>query len=102
MVLFISHLFVVVVAHFVFYIKEKAKEISQFDYKSYKDEDLKRQFKLLSKLGYSALPADKFKELNNAINAMQANYAKIRICSYKDRTKCDLQLEPGTSSSFSV
>lgn len=67
----------------------------QFDYKSYKDEDLKRQFKLLSKLGYSALPADKFKQLNEAINAMQGNYAKVHICSYKNRTKCDLQLEPG-------
>lgn len=79
------------------FVQEKAKEISQFDYKAYKDEDLKRQFKLLSKLGYAALPADKFKELNDALNAMQANYAKIHICSYEDRTKCDLQLEPGIS-----
>lgn len=82
---------------FVFLIdtQEKAKEISQFDYKSYKDEDLKRQFKKLSKLGYAALPADKFKQLNDALNAMQSNYAKVHICSYKNPTKCDLQLEPG-------
>lgn len=76
-------------------MQEKAKEILQFDYKSYKDEDLKRQFKELSKLGYAALPADKFAQLNDAVNAMQANYAKVHICSYKERTKCDLQLEPG-------
>lgn len=50
---------------------------------------------MLSKLGYAALPADKFAELINAVNAMQANYAKVKICSYKDRTKCDFQLEPG-------
>lgn len=72
----------------------------KFDYKSYKDEDLKRQFKKLSKLGYSALPADKFLELTGATNAMQANYAKIRICSYQNKTKCDLQLEPGIFIQF--
>lgn len=76
------------------FLKQKAKNILQFDYKSYKDEDLKRQFHKLSKLGYAALPPDKFKELNDALNAMQSNYAKVHICSYKDRTKCNLQLEP--------
>lgn len=78
-------------------VQEKAKEMLQFDFKSYKDEDLKRQFKELSKLGYSALPADKFAELNEAINAMQANYAKVHICSFKDRSNCNFQLEPGNS-----
>lgn len=76
------------------FAKQIAKEIQKFDYKSYKDEDLKRQFTKLSKLGYDALPDDKFKELNDALNAMQSNYAKVHICSYKNRTKCDLQLEP--------
>lgn len=26
---------------------------------------------------------------------MQSNYAKVRVCSFTNRTKCDLQLEPG-------
>lgn len=56
---------------------------------------MKRQFKELSKLGYAALPADKFEQLNDALNAMQGNYAKVHVCDYKNRTKCDLQLEPG-------
>lgn len=79
----------------VFFFQEKAKEILSFDFKSYKDENLKRQFKKLSKLGYNALPADKFKTLSRAVNAMESNYAKVKICSYKEPTKCDLQLEPG-------
>lgn len=66
-----------------------------FDFKSYKDEDLKRQFRELSKLRYNALPAEKFKSLKDAINAMESNYAKVHICSFENRTNCDLQLEPG-------
>lgn len=34
-------------------------------------------------------------ELSNAINAMESNYAKVHVCSYKDKAKCDLQLDPG-------
>ncbi len=35
-------------------------------------------------------------ELQNAITTMETNYAKIRICSYHNRSNCTLQLEPGT------
>lgn len=76
-------------------MKEKAKEMLGFDYKSYKDEDLKRQFKKLTTLGYAALSADKFQELTDALNAMQSNYAKVHVCSFKNRNECSLQLEPG-------
>lgn len=76
-------------------MQEVAKNISQIDYNSYKDEDLKRKLRKLSKLDYSALPADKLAELNEAVGAMKANYAKVRVCSYENRTECDLQLEPG-------
>lgn len=77
--------------------QEKAMELLSYNFNVYKNEDLKRQFKKLSKLGYAALPIEKFKELSAAITAMQSNYAKVRICSYKNKTKCDLQLEPGTN-----
>lgn len=54
-----------------------------------------RQFPKPSKLGiYSALSADKLIELNDTINAMQSNYDGVRICSYKNLTKCDLKLDP--------
>lgn len=75
--------------------QDKAIEIRSYNFNVYKNEDLKRQFKKLSKLGYAALPIEKFKNLSNAITLMESNYAKVRICSYKNRTKCDLQLEPG-------
>lgn len=81
--------------YFCFHIKEKAKEILAFRFKTYKDEDLKRQLTKLNKLGYAILSSQKFKQINDALNSMQSNYAKVRICSYKNQTKCDLQLEPG-------
>lgn len=56
---------------------------------------MKRQFKKIAKLGYAALSEEKYLELLNAQTAMESNYAKVRICSFKDSKKCDLQLEPG-------
>lgn len=35
--------------------------------------------------------------LTDAVNGMQSNYAKVHVCSYEDKNKCDLQLEPGKS-----
>ncbi|GAB0091084.1 Angiotensin-converting enzyme [Sergentomyia squamirostris] len=76
------------------YYKELARELKELNNKDFKSEDLKRQIKKLSKLGYSGLPADKYKELLEAITWMESNYAKIKVCDYKDKTKCDLSLEP--------
>nr|ANW11475.1 Lol71 [Bichromomyia olmeca] len=76
------------------YYKELASELKGFNAKEYKSEDLKRQIKKLSKLGYSALSSEKYKELLEAITWMESNYAKVKVCSYKDPKKCDLALEP--------
>lgn len=61
----------------------------------YEDEDLQRMFKKYSVLGTSALPEDLNERLIQAISNMQSNYAKATICDYKDRTKCNLYVEPG-------
>lgn len=80
--------------NFLIFTQEKAKEMLAFNFRVYKDEDLKRKFKFLSKLGYAALPDSKYRKITNAIDAMESNYAKVKICSYNDPKKCDLQLEP--------
>lgn len=77
------------------FFQEKAKEILSYNFAVYKNEDLKRKFKKLSKLDYAALSAEKFEEITRAITAMESNYAKVRICSYKDKSNCKFQLEPG-------
>ena len=43
--------------------KEAWKNITNFNWKSFTDFDLKRQFQLLSVLGPSALPEDKFTQV---------------------------------------
>lgn len=74
--------------------KTVALELRQYDYQSFRNEDLKRRFKKLTMLEKAALPEDKFKELFEAVASMEANYAKIKLCSYKNRTNCRLTLDP--------
>ncbi|XP_052864217.1 angiotensin-converting enzyme-like [Anopheles cruzii] len=76
------------------FFKEVAERLAKYDYNSFHDEDLKRRIERLVGLGYSALPEDRFGKIMDAINNMKENYAKVKICDYHDRTKCDLELEP--------
>lgn len=82
------------------FAKEKAKEIREFNFNDFEDEDLKRQFKKLSALDYFALSEEKYKELLNVVDGMQSNYAKVKVCDYVDKTKCDLSLEPEITEKF--
>lgn len=74
--------------------KSVALELRQYDYQSFRNVDLKRRFKKLTMLEKAALPEDKFKELFEAVASMESNYAKIKLCSYKDKTNCRLTLDP--------
>lgn len=74
--------------------------LKKYNFEQFKDENLKRQFKKLTKLGYAYLPDDKYKELLDARSSMKSNYATIKICSFKEPSKCDLQLEPEISEIF--
>lgn len=75
-------------------MQEVARELRKFNYKDFKDADLKRKIKKMTDLGYAALAEDKFTQLLDAISSMSENYAMAKVCDYKDRTKCDLSLEP--------
>lgn len=77
-----------------FSLQEVARELRKFNYNAFKDADLKRKIKKLTDLGYAALSEDKFTQLLDAISSMSENYAMAKVCDYKDRTKCDLSLEP--------
>uniref|UniRef100_A0A182JF94 Angiotensin-converting enzyme n=1 Tax=Anopheles atroparvus TaxID=41427 RepID=A0A182JF94_ANOAO len=76
------------------FFKEISETLAKYDYESFQDDDLRRRVKKLVGLGYSALPEDKFAKMRDAINNMKENYAKIKVCDFHDRTKCDLSLEP--------
>ncbi|XP_062548667.1 angiotensin-converting enzyme-like [Armigeres subalbatus] len=74
--------------------KSVARELQQFDYGSFRNKDLKRRFQKLTVLDKAALPEDKYKELLGAVARMESNYAKVKICSYKDRSDCSLSIDP--------
>lgn len=76
------------------YFQDLAKELKSYNYENFKDEDLKRQFEKLTQLGYAALNDNDYRELLGAISRMQTNFAKVKVCSFKDSKKCDLALEP--------
>lgn len=70
------------------------KRFVQFDYKSFKDEELKRKFKLLDNLQSNILPPDDFTELMRVINEMTENFSNAKVCDYKIKSNCNLALEP--------
>lgn len=74
--------------------KAVAQELRQYDYQAFRNADLKRRFKRLTKLDYAILPEDKLKQLLAAVSSMEAHYAKAKICSYKDKTNCHFALDP--------
>lgn len=75
--------------------KEDWMETMKFNWQSFRDYDLHRQFEKYSKLDAAALPPEKFRKLNKVISDMQAIYATTKVCDYRDKTKCNLELEPG-------
>ncbi|KAJ8733528.1 hypothetical protein PYW08_001826 [Mythimna loreyi] len=80
--------------------KEYWKETMSYLWHEYEDRDLKRMFEKYSKLGTSALPEDLNERLISAISNMQSTYAKATICDFKDKTKCDLHVEPEVTEIF--
>ncbi|XP_039290587.1 angiotensin-converting enzyme-like isoform X2 [Nilaparvata lugens] len=80
-------------------VKERWLNTIRFPWQSFKDEDLKRQFKKMSILGTAALPDDKYEKLENTITTMTSIYAEAKLCPYGDtsNTDCQLSLEPEIS-----
>lgn len=76
------------------FVKEASQELQKLAWRSYKSEDLKRQIESLSKLGYAALSELDYADLLDTLSSMESNFAKVRICDIKDKTKCDLSLDP--------
>ncbi|XP_065220101.1 angiotensin-converting enzyme-like isoform X2 [Planococcus citri] len=76
------------------FAKAQWLETIKYPWKTFKNPDLRRQFKKFSILGTSALPEDKYEKLEKLIADMQSIYSKGKICAYNDTSKCNLSLEP--------
>lgn len=75
--------------------KDDWREVIKFKWQQFEDYDLRRQFQKYSILGTSALPEDKYKKLKAIIGDMQKVYSTAKICSFFNKTECNLALEPG-------
>ncbi|XP_039949679.1 angiotensin-converting enzyme [Bactrocera tryoni] len=76
------------------FMKEVSTDLQKFNWQSFKSESLRRQFKMLTKLGYAALSEADYAEYLDVMSTMESNFAKVRVCDYKNATKCDLSLDP--------
>ncbi|XP_065566887.1 angiotensin-converting enzyme-like [Artemia franciscana] len=73
--------------------KEAWINATSFKWQTFKDEKIKRQFKMLSILGTAALPEDKLKMYNEIGTKMETIYSSAKICRFNS-TECGLSLEP--------
>lgn len=76
------------------FMKEVSIDIRKFNWQTFKSDNLRRQFKMLSKLGYAALSESEYAEYLEVMSTMESNFARVRVCDYKNATKCDLSLDP--------
>ncbi|CAK9821608.1 Angiotensin-converting enzyme [Anthophora retusa] len=76
------------------FFKSVWEKVNEFPWRDIKDENVKRQFSKLSVLGTAALPEDLFQEYEKIVSDMENIYSTAKICEYKNRSRCDLALEP--------
>ncbi|KAK7873704.1 hypothetical protein R5R35_013236 [Gryllus longicercus] len=76
------------------FTKEQWRRATAFPWQEFSDPDTRRQLKELSVLGAAALPPPRYDQLQKIIADMQTVYSKAKICDYRNKTKCDLSLEP--------
>lgn len=79
-------------------LKKQWDEVIKFKWQGFRDNDIKRQFKMLSILGPAILSEEKFQRNSKLVSEMQELYSTAKVCDYKDSKKCDLPLNPDLES----
>ncbi|XP_029845535.2 angiotensin-converting enzyme-like [Ixodes scapularis] len=78
--------------------KEVWKNMTQFKWTTFKDEQTRTIFRRFSTLGTSLLPEDKQKEYLKIVADMKGNHAAAKICPFHRMTnqsdECNVPLEP--------
>jgi len=69
-------------------------EAKSFAWKKFNDTRIKRWFKSLTAFNNLAVGEAKYKELNLIEADLVDIYSKAKICSYKSKSDCNLELEP--------
>ncbi|CAG7817929.1 unnamed protein product, partial [Allacma fusca] len=74
--------------------KEMWGKLSQFNWTGFHDPSVRRQFHLLSVMGISILPEVQLRKYQTAKQALVSTYSTAKVCDWKNKTKCNLSLEP--------
>lgn len=74
--------------------KELWNETKSFNWRTYKDADVKRQFWLRSNLGIEALPESQYKKLMKLTYEMRDILNNTKIPSFEDPVKAEITLDP--------
>ncbi|XP_067126754.1 angiotensin-converting enzyme-like isoform X2 [Centruroides vittatus] len=74
--------------------KENWKKLMKFDWRHFSDPQLRRQFRHLSHLGDEALSVTKLRKKESLEADMVDIYSTTVICDFKNKTKCNLALDP--------
>jgi peptidyl-dipeptidase A len=68
------------------YKKGLWNKVNTFPWKTYKNETLRRQLKLMSNIGSEALTVEEFLRFANITSEMASIYGKARVADYKDES----------------
>lgn len=85
--------------NFAKFSKDAAVNLLQYNFKRFENATLKRLIKKLVEIDDDLLEPADYRELHHVIANMQGNYAKVKIPSYKDKSKL-VQLEPEITEIF--
>lgn len=80
-------------AKYAQFLKTTAHELMEYNFESFEDETLKRQFRMMVLIGDSALDESDFNELTQAIGSMQSTYAKAKVPKFNNNSEL-MSLEP--------
>lgn len=74
--------------------KSMWEDIKKYNWKNFNDVDLQRRFRFASILGAAALPEKTYKDMIETIEAMSTIYSTAKVCDYKNKSNCEMRLEP--------
>lgn len=74
--------------------KRRWQEVIKFNWNTFTDPLLKRQFKMYSNLETAALSNEDYARLEKILGEMEKAYSTNTVCDFKDKDKCNLNLEP--------
>lgn len=82
------------------FMKNSGLKLLEYDYQKFSDPDLRRKFKLMTKLGDTLLPEEQFKNLTEIVAGMSNIFATSEFPSYKNAS-VNVTLNPDLYSIFS-